>query len=64
MDNYLEISKDLIESECLHTFCIVEIFCESCDKTTPHEISDEDQIQECVPCKRDEEQRLDFEIKT
>lgn len=54
-------SLDLMESEQLHAFSVVELFCHSCDKGTPHQIDDEDsELHICVFCRKDEEEKLEY----
>ena len=56
-----DTTKELIESEQLHSFSVVEIFCDSCDKTTAHQIDDEEaELHVCVICRKDEEEKLEF----
>ena len=65
-DNYMNLehqdcTSELIKSEQLHSFSVVELYCQSCDRTTAHQIDDEQSdIHICVTCRKDEEEKLEF----
>lgn len=69
----LDIADELISSEQLQTFCVVEMFCEICEDLTSHHIDDDikkpfkidnkEQVapissHQCVVCRENEEKRL------
>ncbi len=70
-----DCNTDLITSEKLNTFSVVEQFCDICGDLTPHHIDDEKEKQkklsehkvlerpisesECVYCRESEESNID-----
>ena len=60
-DEYTDSTEELITSEQLHSFSVVELFCDACDKGTPHQIDDEESdLHICVVCRKDEEEKLEL----
>jgi hypothetical protein len=61
INEYDDCTGELIASEQLHSFSVVELFCHSCDRTTAHQIDDgEKDLHICVICRKDEEEKLEF----
>jgi hypothetical protein len=60
-NEYDDCTGELIASEQLHSFSVVELYCQSCDRTTAHQIDDEEKdLHVCVTCRKDEEEKLEF----
>jgi uncharacterized protein YcgI (DUF1989 family) len=74
-DDQSSCSEELISSEQLNTFSIVEIFCDQCGDLTPHHLDDEKEktqklssdktmeapisLSACVYCRESEEAEIE-----